>query len=143
MLDEYEKEKNEEQFFKDDDNKSNKKLDLKDIKEKEMLDKLKPIDKFSLSYFKEEYPYKQFVKDKEAKMNNYFNYNSDNETNTLLNEDEDIDIGNESESEHDSINKMDIDRAYDLYLKKKNEIMKMFEQMETEENNIEENNLNI
>ena len=38
---------------------------------------------------------------------------------------------------------MDIDRAYDLYLKKKNEIMKMFEQMETEENNIEENNLNI
>ena len=143
MLDEYEKEKNEEQFFKDDDNKSNKKLDLKDIKEKEMLDKLKPIDKFSLSYFKEEYPYKQFVKDKEAKMNYYGYKDSDNETNTNMNEDEDIDIGNESESEHDSINKMDIDRAYDLYLKKKNEIMKMFEQMETEENNIEENNLNI
>jgi E1A-binding protein p400 len=143
MLDEYEKEKNEEQFFKDDDNKSNKKLDLKDIKEKEMLDKLKPIDKFSLSYFKEEYPYKQFVKDKEAKMNYYGYKDSDNETNTNMNEDEDIDIGNESESDHDSINKMDIDRAYDLYLKKKNEIMKMFEQMETEENNIEENNLNI
>jgi hypothetical protein len=143
MLDEYEKEKNEEQFFKDDDNKSNKKLDLKDIKEKEMLDKLKPIDKFSLSYFKEEYPYKQFVKDKEAKMNYYGYKDSDNETNTNMNEDEDIDIGNESESEHDSINKMDIDRAYDLYLKKKNEIMKMFEQMETEENNIEENNLNL
>ena len=141
MLDEYEKEKNEEQFFKEDDNKSNKKLDLKDLKEKEMLDKLKPIDKFSLSYYKEEYPYKQFVKDKEAKMNNYFNYNSDNETNTLLNEDEDIDIGNESESDNDSINKMDIDRAYDLYLKKKNEIMKMFEQMETEENNNNEENL--
>ena len=143
MLDEYEKEKNEEQFFKDDDNKSNKKLDLKDIKEKEMLDKLKPIDKLSLSYFKEEYPYKQFVKDKEAKMNYYGYKDSDNETNTNMNEDEDIDIGNESESDHDSINKMDIDRAYDLYLKKKNEIMKMFEQMETEENNIEENNLNI
>ena len=109
-----------------------------------MLDKLKPIDKFSLSYYKEEYPYKQFVKDKEAKMNYYYGYkDSDNETNTNMNEDEDIDIGNESESEHDSINKMDIDRAYDLYLKKKNEIMKMFEQMETEENNIEENNLNI
>ena len=141
MLDEYEKEKNEEQFFKEDDNKSNKKLDLKDLKEKEMLDKLKAIDKFSLTYYKEEYPYKQFVKDKEAKMNNYFNYNSDNETNTLLNEDEDIDIGNESESDNDSINKMDIDRAYDLYLKKKNEIMKMFEQMETEENNNNEENL--
>jgi hypothetical protein len=106
-----------------------------------MLDKLKAIDKFSLTYYKEEYPYKQFVKDKEAKMNNYFNYNSDNETNTLLNEDEDIDIGNESESDNDSINKMDIDRAYDLYLKKKNEIMKMFEQMETEENNNNEENL--
>ena len=139
MLDEYEKEKNEEQFFKDDDNKSNKKLE---VKEKELLDKLKPIDKFSLSYFKEEYPYKQFVKDKEAKMNYYYGYkDSDNETNTNLNED-DIDIGNESESEHDSINKMDIDRAYDLYLKKKNEIMKMFEQMETEENNNDNNNEN-
>ena len=139
MLDEYEKEKNEEQFFKDDDNKSNKKLE---VKEKELLDKLKPIDKFSLSYFKEEYPYKQFVKDKEAKMNYYGYKDSDNETNTNMNEDEDIDIGNESESDHDSINKMDIDRAYDLYLKKKNEIMKMFEQMETEENNNDNNNEN-
>jgi hypothetical protein len=37
---------------------------------------------------------------------------------------------------------MDIDRAYDLYLKKKNEIMKMFEQMETEENNNDNNNEN-
>ena len=35
-----------------------------------MLDKLKPIDKFSFSYFSKNI-YKQFVKDKKAKMNYY------------------------------------------------------------------------
>ena len=133
MLDEYEKENNELQFFKEDD-----KNDItKDIKDKDLIDNLKPIDKFSLNYYKDEYTYRQFVKEKEAKMNLSYNlYNSDNES--QVNEDESIDLGNESESDNDSINKMDIDRAYDLYLKKKNEIMKMFEAEQQEKEEKEE-----
>ena len=77
------------------------------------------------------------MKEKEAKMNLSYNlYNSDNES--QVNEDESIDLGNESESDNDSINKMDIDRAYDLYLKKKNEIMKMFEAEQQEKEEKEE-----
>ena len=133
MLDEYEKENNELQFFKEDDKNDN----TKDIKDKDLIDNLKPIDKFSLNYYKDEYTYRQFVKEKEAKMNLSYNlYNSDNES--QVNEDESIDLGNESESDNDSINKMDIDRAYDLYLKKKNEIMKMFEAEQQEKEEKEE-----
>ena len=133
MLDEYEKENNELQFFKEEDKNDNP----KDIKDKDLIDNLKPIDKFSLNYYKDEYTYRQFVKEKEAKMNLSYNlYNSDNES--QVNEDESIDLGNESESDNDSINKMDIDRAYDLYLKKKNEIMKMFEAEQQEKEEKEE-----
>jgi E1A-binding protein p400 len=134
MLDEYEKENNELQFLKEDDKVDNN----KDIKEKEILDKLKPIDKFALNYYKDEYTYKTFVKEKEAKMNLNYTLLPDSGSEGELNEDESIDLGNESESEQDLINKMDVDRAYDLYLKKKNEIMKMFEQIEVEEQEKEE-----
>ena len=135
------------QFFKDDDNnpnddmasKSGIKLDTKE-KEREIFEKLKPIDKFALNYYRGVFPYKEFVQEKEKFQpnNNNYDYNEDNDLegeNSNMNEDEDIDMGNEEESnnENEEINKLDIETAYNLYLKKKDEILRMYQQMENEE----------
>jgi len=53
-----------------------------------------------------------------------------------------IDINNESESENE-VDKMDIELAYDTYLKKRKEIMRMFEQMDQEYNNNENEVINL
>ena len=51
-----------------------------------------------------------------------------------MNEDEDIDMNNEDDDkENEEINKLDIETAYNLYLKKKDEILRMYQQMENEE----------
>ena len=154
LLDNYEKEHNEMQFFKDDDNNPNDDLASKsgikgDIKEKEreIFEKLKPIDKFALNYYRGVFTYKEFVQEKEKfqpNSNNY-DYNEDNDLegeNSNMNEDEDIDMGNEEESnnENEEINKLDIETAYNLYLKKKDEILKMYQQMENEEQDNDNNN---
>ena len=154
LLDNYEKEHNEMQFFKDDDNNPNDDLASKsgikgDIKEKEreIFEKLKPIDKFALNYYRGVFTYKEFVQEKEKfqpNSNNY-DYNDDNDLegeNSNMNEDEDIDMGNEEESnnENEEINKLDIETAYNLYLKKKDEILKMYQQMENEEPDNDNNN---
>ena len=147
LLDNYEKEHNEMQFFKDDDNNPNDDLASKsgikgDAKEKEreIFEKLKPIDKFALNYYRGVFPYKEFVQEKEKFQpnNNNYDYNEDNDLegeNSNMNEDEDIDMGNEEESnnENEEINKLDIETAYNLYLKKKDEILRMYQQMENEE----------
>ena len=52
------------------------------------------------------------------------------------------DINNESESENE-VDKMDIELAYDTYLKKRKEIMRMFEQMDQEYNNNENEVINL
>ena len=154
LLDNYEKEHNEMQFFKDDDNNPNDDLASKsgikgDIKEKEreIFEKLKPIDKFALNYYRGVFTYKEFVQEKEKfqpNSNNY-DYNEDNDLegeNSNMNEDEDIDMVNEEESnnENEEINKLDIETAYNLYLKKKDEILKMYQQMENEEQDNDNNN---
>ena len=154
LLDNYEKEHNEMQFFKDDDNNPNDDLASKsgikgDIKEKEreIFEKLKPIDKFALNYYRGVFTYKEFVQEKEKfkPNNNNYDYNEDNDLegeNSNMNEDEDIDMGNEEESnnENEEINKLDIETAYNLYLKKKDEILKMYQQMENEEQDNDNNN---
>ena len=161
MLDNYEKEHNEMQFFKEDKedennnyandeitSKSGSKMDGKECKEREIFEKLKPIDKFALNYYRDVFTYKEFVQEKEKFQNNTNNYNylEENEMdgeNSNINEEEDIDITNEEESNNDNedINKLDIETAYNLYLKKKDEILRMYQQMESEEqSNINETN---
>ena len=160
MLDNYEKEHNEMQFFKedkDDENnnfandeitsKSGSKIDGKECKEREIFEKLKPIDKFALNYYRDIFTYKEFVQEKEKFQSNTNNYNylEDNEMdgeNSNINEDEDIDMTNEEESNNDNedINKLDIETAYNLYLKKKDEILRMYQQMESEEQIPDNNN---
>ncbi len=160
MLDNYEKEHNEMQFFKedkDDENnnfandevtsKSGSKIDGKECKEREIFEKLKPIDKFALNYYRDIFTYKEFVSEKEKFQSNTNNYNylEDNEMdgeNSNINEDEDIDMTNEEESNNDNedINKLDIETAYNLYLKKKDEILRMYQQMESEEQKPDNNN---
>ena len=163
MLDNYEKEHNEMQFFKEekeDDNnnfandeitsKSGSKIDGKECKEREIFEKLKPIDKFALNYYRDIFTYKEFVQEKEKFQNNTNNYNyleeneMDGENNSNINEDEDIDMTNEEESNNDNedINKLDIETAYNLYLKKKDEILRMYQQMESEEEVPDNNNKN-
>jgi superfamily II DNA/RNA helicase len=163
MLDNYEKEHNEMQFFKEekeDDNnnfandeitsKSGSKIDGKECKEREIFEKLKPIDKFALNYYRDIFTYKEFVQEKEKFQNNTNNYNyleeneMDGENNSNINEDEDIDMTNEEESNNDNedINKLDIETAYNLYLKKKDEILRMYQQMESEEDVPDNNNKN-
>ena len=39
----------------------------------------------------------------------------------------------ESNNDNEDINKLDIETAYNLYLKKKDEILRMYQQMESEE----------
>ena len=153
LLDNYEKEHNEMQFFKEDDNnpnddmasKSGIKLDTKE-KEREIFEKLKPIDKFALNYYRGVFTYKEFVQEKEKfqPSNNNYDYQEDNNDdgeNSNMNEDEDIDMTNEEESNNDNedINKLDIETAYNLYLKKKDEILRMYQQMESEEQINEDN----
>ena len=159
MLDNYEKEHNEMQFFKDDKDdennyandeitsKSGSKIDGKECKEREIFEKLKPIDKFALNYYRDIFTYKEFVQEKEKFQNNTnkYNYLEENEPdgdNSNINEDEDIDMANEEESNNDNedINKLDIETAYNLYLKKKDEILRMYQQMESEEQIDEDNN---
>ena len=51
-----------------------------------------------------------------------------------MNEDEDIEMNNEEDDkDNEEINKLDIETAYNLYLKKKDEILRMYQQMENEE----------
>ena len=156
LLDNYEKEHNEMQFFKDDENNPNDDLTSKSgikgdnkEKEREIFEKLKPIDKFALNYYRGVFTYKEFIQEKEKFQpnNNNYDYNEDNDLegdNSNINEDEDIDMMNEEESnnENEEINKLDIETAYNLYLKKKDEILRMYQQMENEEqiDEVDDNN---
>ena len=148
LLDNYEKEHNEMQFFKDDDNNPNDDMASKSgikaegkEKEREIFEKLKPIDKFALNYYRGVFTYKEFVQEKEKfqpSNNNNYDMMEDNDIdgeNSNMNEDEDIDMTNEDESnnENEDINKLDIETAYNLYLKKKDEILRMYQQMENED----------
>ena len=121
-------------------------MEGKECKEREIFEKLKPIDKFALNYYRDIFPYKDFVKEKEKfQNNNNYNYLEENDIdgeNSNINEDEEIDMTNEEESNNDNedINKLDIETAYNLYLKKKDEILRMYQQMESEEQINEVNN---
>ena len=110
------------------------------VKEREIFEKLKPIDKFALTFYRDIYSYKEFVQEKEKFQNNYHNNylieeNPEGDGNSNINEEEDIDMNEEeSNTENEDINKLDIETAYNMYLKKKDEILRMYEQMESEDN---------
>ena len=78
MLDEYEKVNNEQKFFNNEDNvnleEEAKKENIIDENDTNRLSNLlKPIDNFSLKYYKKDYTFEDFVKDKELKQNVSFN----------------------------------------------------------------------
>lgn len=94
------------------------------------MDKLRPIDKFSLGYVKSLYSYQDYIAEKELKTNQ-----------AVLPSEGDSDIELDDgvlsvDSEDDNkINKMDMEAAYKIYLSKKQEIMKAYEE---NDENIEE-----
>ena len=78
MLDEYEKVNNEQKFFNNEENANPEEEAKKDniIDENDtnrLSNLLKPIDYFSLKFFKKDYTFEDFVKEKEIKQNISFN----------------------------------------------------------------------
>jgi hypothetical protein len=96
-----------------------------------MLNALKNIDKFALRFYQNQFPYEEFVQQKEANAG-ITNIKDDSDNSA------DDDLGlDESDHEEERINKLDLDKAYEMYLSKKKEILKSYEASleEKEENN--------
>lgn len=115
MLDAYERENNEQQFLKKDEEDDKLKADL------EIFEKLRPIDKFSMNQFKNQYTYQDFIAEKESKTNQAIIQSDISDFDI----DEDI-ISVESEDENRA-SKLDMEKAYEMYLSKKSEILKSLE----------------
>ncbi len=90
--------------------------------EGEILEKLRNIDKFSIKIVKSEFTYQDFITEKEAKNNQPL---LPSEGGSEVDIEEDL---VSEESEDNKVNKLDLEKAYELYLSKKEEIMKTFEQ---------------
>lgn len=77
---------------------------------------MRPIDRFSLNFFKTQYTYNDFILEKESKTNQAI----------LPSEGSDFDLDeglvSEDSEEDNKISKMDMEEAYKLYLSKKQEI---------------------
>ena len=87
MLDEYEKVNNEQKFFNNEDN-----VNIEEDAKKEIIDEtdtnrlsslLKPIDNFALKFYKNDFTFEDFVKEKELKQNVSYNlFQKDDESGT-------------------------------------------------------------
>ena len=87
-----------------------------------ILSSLKGVDKFAMKFYKNQYSYEDFVREKEFKSNTVI-FHSDNSDEDI---DDDLDIG--KADEENQVNKLDLDHAYEMYLNKKSEIMKNLEE---------------
>lgn len=92
--------------------------------EGEILEKLRNIDKFSIKIVKNEFTYQDYILEKEAKKNQPL---LPSEGGSEVDIDDDL---VSEESEDNKVNKLDLEKAYELYLSKKEEIMKTFEKPE-------------
>jgi hypothetical protein len=93
---------------------------------------LKPVDKFAIKFFTNQFSFDDFIREKAAKSNTFIYQDSDSEKMSL---NEEIDI--ELSGDEGKVSKLDLDKAYEMYLSKKQEIMKTYYQ-EEEVNNIED-----
>lgn len=98
--------------------------ELKDdfLNDPKILSSLKGVDKFAMKFYKSQYNYEDFVREKEIKTNTVI-FHSDNSDEDI---DDDLDIGKPEEENH--VNKLDLDHAYEMYLNKRSEILKNLEE---------------
>ncbi len=98
--------------------------DLKDdfLNDPKVLCSLKGVDKFAMKFYKSQYHYEDFVREKEIKTNTVI-FHSDNSDEDI---DDDLDIG--KADEENAVNKLDLDHAYEMYLNKRSEILKNLEE---------------
>jgi len=103
------------------------------LNDPKILSSLKGVDKFAMKFYKNQYTYDDFVREKEIKTNTII-FHSDNSDEDI---EEDLEIGNGEEE--DQVNKLDLDHAYEMYLNKRSEILKNLEEKRKaeEEDNLE------
>lgn len=85
-----------------------------------------------MQFYQSQFTYEDFVREKEIKNNILINQSEDSEHPSA---EEELEISSSDEDE--KINKMDLDQAYELYLTKKQEIMKTYKQVEENNDNDE------
>jgi hypothetical protein len=85
---------------------------------------LKPIDKYAIRFVKNNFSFEDFIREKEAKSNTFIYQASDSEMS--LNEEIDLQLSDDE----GKVSKLDLDKAYEMYLSKKQEIMKSYYQEE-------------
>lgn len=83
------------------------------------IENLRSIDKASLTFFKSQLSYENFVREKEIKTNHVLLPSEESEY-----IDDDLEL---EESDGEQVNKLDLDKAYEMYMSKKEEILKNFE----------------
>ena len=100
---------------------------------------LRKIDLYALKYFNSSYSFEDFVKEKEMKTNMNVSFLNKRESDIS---DEEFDLGPSDDEE--KINKLvsfyilinyfqDLDKAYEMYLLKKKQIMKLYDERKGEE----------
>jgi hypothetical protein len=99
------------------------------LRDKRLLTCLKPIDLFAIRFFKGQFSFDDFIKEKEAKSNTFIYQASDSEKS--LNDEIDLDLS----GDEGKVSKLDLDKAYEMYLSKKQEILKTYQE---EQNDIDE-----
>jgi hypothetical protein len=95
------------------------------LKDPKLLNALKGIDKFALRHFQDQYPFNDFIREKESKTNQIL-FRTPEESEVDL--DEELEIG-QSDNEEEKVSKLDLDQAYEMYLSKKKDILRTFELM--------------
>lgn len=98
-------------------------IDVKDANDDQLLSKLRDIDKFALKFNKLEYTYNMFKAEKELKLKLQGQLvENENKSDKSESSEEDL-ISEESDKK---IDRQDLEKAYQLYLSKKEEILKTY-----------------
>lgn len=106
------------------------------LNDPKILSSLKGIDTYAMKYFKNNYSYDDFVREKEIKTNTIIFQSEESEGDL----DDELDI-NPKEDEN-AINKLDLNNAYEMYLNKRKEVMDDLEEKRLAEEN-EDYEMNI
>jgi hypothetical protein len=117
MLNNYEQEHNEQDFLRKEGDDERFKL------ENYLYERLKPIDKLAIKFYKTDYSYEKYVLEKESTLKQAAQLNDVSEKSVSENEKDDED-SESCEGDEKKIRKMDLDEAYKIYLLKKEEIMR-------------------
>jgi hypothetical protein len=88
------------------------------------LTSLKPIDLFAIKYTKNQLTFDDFIKEKEAKSNTFIYQHASDDSEMSMNDEIDLDLSDDE----GKVSKLDLDKAYEMYLSKKQEILKSYSQ---------------